>query len=155
MTQLPDQRTLVALATLGSITLLGGAFMFQFLGYPPCEMCLWQRWPHATAILIGCIALMLGGLRVFAVLGAMAAATTGGIAVYHTGVERKWWEGPDSCTGGGSGLDMGSLLSTEGANIVMCDQVSWELFGLSMASWNALASFALAALWIVAALRRA
>jgi disulfide bond formation protein DsbB len=50
---------------------------------------------------------------------------------------------------------MGSLLSTEGAGIVMCDQVSWELFGLSMASWNAVASFAIAGLWVLAFLRRA
>lgn len=150
----PDQRTLVALATLGSITLLGGAFMFQFLGYPPCKMCLWQRWPHAAAILIGCSAMMLGGLRLAAVLGAIATAVTGGIAVYHTGVERDWWEGPSSCTGGAS-LDMGSLLSTTGTDIVMCDQVAWELFGLSMASWNALASFVICGIWIWALLRRA
>jgi disulfide bond formation protein DsbB len=31
--------------------------------------------------------------------------------------------------------------------------VSWALAGLSMASWNALASFALAAIWVLAARR--
>ncbi len=36
----------------------------------------------------------------------------------------------------------------------MCDEVAWSLAGLSMASWNAILSLFLAALWI-AALRRA
>jgi disulfide bond formation protein DsbB len=150
-----DRRSLVALATLGSITLIGGAFMFQFLGYAPCKMCLWQRWPHAAAIAIGCIALTLGGLRIFSWLGAAAALTTAGLGVYHTGVERDWWEGPTSCSGGGNGLDMGNLLSTTGSDIVMCDQVVWQLMGLSMASWNAITSFVIAGIWIAAATRKA
>lgn len=147
-----DRKVLISLATIGSCALLGGAFLFQFFGYAPCEMCIWQRWPHGVAILIGPVALSLNN-RHLAWLGALAAGTTSGIGVYHTGVERDWWEGPTSCTGSGA-LDVNSLLSTEGANIVLCDQVAWELFGLSMASWNALASFGLMLMWVVASLRR-
>ncbi|MEC8572894.1 MAG: disulfide bond formation protein B, partial [Pseudomonadota bacterium] len=35
--------------------------------------------------------------------------------------------------------------------LVRCDDVPWEMLGLSMASWNAVASFVLALLWIAAA----
>jgi disulfide bond formation protein DsbB len=41
------------------------------------------------------------------------------------------------------------------APVVRCDEVAWEMLGLSMASWNALASFALAAVWLVALKPRA
>lgn len=142
----------IALATAGSIALLGGAFLFQVLGYAPCKMCLWQRWPHAAAIIIGVLALALHGMsRPLAALGALAALTTASIGVFHTGVERGWWEGPSSCTGTGSvGTD---LLSTDITPVVMCDDVVWSLFGLSMASYNAVFSLALAALWIAAARR--
>jgi disulfide bond formation protein DsbB len=34
---------------------------------------------------------------------------------------------------------------------VRCDEVPWEMLGLSMASWNAVASLGLACLWIAAA----
>ncbi len=145
-----NRKTLISLASAGSAGLLGGAFVFQFLGYAPCEMCLWQRWPHAAAILIGVLALMTVPARLWAWLGALAAATTGALGVYHTGVERDWWEGPTSCTGSG-GLDAGSLLATDGPALVMCDQVAWDLLGVSMASWNAIASFGLMAIWILAA----
>ena len=51
---------LVFLATLGSVALLGGAFLFQALGWQPCAICLWQRWPHGAAIVIGVLALATG-----------------------------------------------------------------------------------------------
>ncbi len=148
---------MILLAAGGSAALLGGAFFFQLIGYPPCAMCLWQRWPHAAAIVIGAMALVIPG-RILPFLGAIAAATTGGIGVYHTGVERDWWEGPSSCAGAGGGLDGLSgadLLVIEGPRVVMCDQVSWEFLTLSMASWNALLSFCLMAIWIIAALTKA
>jgi disulfide bond formation protein DsbB len=142
---------MILLSAGGSAALLAGAFLFQALGYPPCTMCLWQRWPHAAAILIGVLALRFPG-RVLPLLGALAAATTAGIGVFHTGVERDWWEGPSSCTGGSSleGLTGADLLSVAGPRVVMCDQVSWELFSLSMASWNAILSLVLMIGWIIA-----
>jgi len=148
--------TFVLLAAGGSAALLLGALGFQYLGdMPPCKLCIWQRWPHGAAIVIGVAALILAW-RVLPALGALAAATSGGIGIYHTGVERAWWQGPTSCTGNApvGGLTAEDLLNQiMAAPIVRCDEVPWDMLGLSMASWNAVASFALAALWIAAATR--
>ena len=144
------RNAMVMLAAGGSAALLAGAYLFQALGYPPCAMCLWQRWPHFAAIFIGALAIRFGG-RFLPLLGALAAATTGAIGVFHTGVERDLWEGPSSCSGGDlDGLSGADLLTIEGPRVVMCDQVSWEFLTLSMASWNALASFGLVVLWLIA-----
>jgi len=142
---------MITLSAGGSAALLAGAYLFQALGYPPCAMCLWQRWPHAAAIVIGLLAMRIRG-PLMPALGALAAATTAGIGLYHTGVERDWWEGPRSCTGLGGleGLSGADLLTVTGPRIVLCDQVSWELLSLSMASWNAMASFGLMISWIIA-----
>ncbi len=145
------QKTLTTLAAAGSFALLSGAYIFQFMGYPPCQMCYWQRWPHFAAIAIGVVAYMVPA-RILALFGAAAALITSGVGIWHTGVERDWWEGPASCTGGGlSGLDAGDLLSLDGPMLIMCDQVSWSFLGLSMPSWNALFSFVLALVWLAAA----
>ena len=146
-----NARNLMLLAAFGSFALLAGAFVFQYLGYAPCKLCLWQRWPHAAAIAIGGLVLILGPLALLGLAGALAALTTAGLGVYHTGVERKWWDGPQGCTGdagslsGMSGTDLLSL--DEPVAIVMCDEVAWAFGGFSMASWNAFISLALAALW--------
>lgn len=152
------QRTLILLATFGSAALLFGAYGFQHIGgLLPCKMCLWQRWPHAAAVIIGALALL--ARKNLAWFGAAAAATTGAVGIYHAGVEWGFWPGPSSCSGGGldmGGMTGGDLLSTEGSvSMVMCDEVVWSLMGLSMAGWNAVISFALMALWIAAARTRA
>lgn len=153
------RKTLMLLAAGGSLALLAAAFFFQQLGWAPCKMCLWQRWPHAAAVALGAVALAVPS-RIVALLGAAAAATTAGIAVYHSGVERKWWKGPESCTGSGEGLGdlTGGELLPGGSDVpalVMCDAFQPFLFGLTMANWNALASAGLMVIWLMAARAKA
>jgi disulfide bond formation protein DsbB len=149
------RRTLMGLAALGSAALLAAAFGFQHLGgLAPCQMCLWQRWPHAAAVAVGALGLIVPHALV-AGLGALSMAANAGIAVLHTGVERGWWTLDLACTGGGA--DLGAMSAEDllnpgiGSGIVMCDAVPWDLLGLSMASWNAIACLALAGLWLAAA----
>ena len=148
---------LILLAAGGSAALLAGAFAFQYIGgLAPCHLCLVQRYPHGVAVAIGVLALLVpAGLlgRLLPWAGALAALTTAGYGAYHTGVERKWWAGPDTCTSGPIGqMSAKDLLAQiQAAPVVQCDQVAWEMFTLSMASWNMLASLVLAALWVMAA----
>lgn len=131
-----------------------GALAFQHIGgMAPCKLCIWQRWPHVAAIAIGALAaLAILPTRLLAGAGALAALATAGVGAYHTGVERKWWEGPASCSGGGvadqSAQDLFAQIMA--APLVRCDEVPWEMLGLSMASWNAVASLVLAAVWVMA-----
>ncbi|MCU0912788.1 MAG: disulfide bond formation protein B [Rhodobacteraceae bacterium] len=150
------RKSLILLAAGGSAALLAGAFAFQYLGgMAPCALCLWQRWPHAAAVAFGAVGLAAPSAAV-ALAGAASAAASGGIGVFHTGVERGWWEGPSACSGGSlAGLSGADLLATDGAvDIVRCTEVVWSMGGLSMASWNAILSFGLMALWLAAARAR-
>ncbi len=151
------RRTLTLIATLGSAGMLAGAFAFQHIGgMAPCQLCLWQRWPHAAAILIGAVALTTGW-RGLAWLGVLAALTTAGIGLFHVGVEQAWWEGLASCTAGSiAGISAADLLNpaVDVAAPVRCDAIAWSMLGISMAGWNALISLGLAGVWAAAALRR-
>lgn len=154
-------RLLIALATLGSAALLAGAYAFQYLGgLQPCHLCWLQRYPHMAAVAIGLLALLLPTSRLTPLLswaGAAAALTTAAYGAYHTGVERHWWPGPSTCTSGSiSNLSAKDLLAQiQAAPVVQCDQVAWEMWGLSMASWNMLASLVLVGLWVLSARRPA
>ena len=148
---------LVLIAAGGSALMLAGAFVFQYgFGLVPCTLCLWQRWPHAAAVLIGAVALLAGG-RLLPVLGAVAALTTAGIGFYHAGVEQAWWAGLASCSAGSiAGISTADLLNPalDVAAPVRCDEIAWSLAGLSMAAWNAVMSVGLAGLWLLAARKR-
>jgi disulfide bond formation protein DsbB len=152
------QRTrLIILAMAGSLAMLAGAFAFQYIGgLAPCHLCLLQRWPHAAAVGIGLLALAVPG-RLLPLAGAAAALTTAGIGLYHTGVERLWWAGPTSCSAGSiAGIDVKDLLDPTivVAPVVRCDEVAWQMLGLSMASWNGVVSLGLMLIWLLAARSR-
>ncbi len=156
---------LILVAAGGSAALLAGAYMFQALGYAPCKMCWWQRYPHFAAVAIAIPALGTRG-RFWPLMGALAALATAAIGVYHSGVERGWWEGPASCTasgGGIGGLSMDTLLDPNAAApaLVLCDDIAWRLsdwipwqaLDLTMPNLNAILSLVLALFWITAARR--
>jgi disulfide bond formation protein DsbB len=155
---------LILIAAGGSAALVIGAFIFQALGYPPCKLCWWQRYPHFAAVALAVPALALGG-RVWAWLGALAAAATSAIGFYHSGVERKLWEGPDTCTSTGpEGLSAQDLLNQiMEAPLVRCDEIPWrlsdmipwEVLDITMANLNFLGSAVLAVVWVMAARKQA
>ena len=129
------------LALLLPAGLLGGALYSQYVaGLYPCEMCYWQRWPHAAAILLALGALFsplnVPRTRMLVLLAALAIAISGAIGVYHAGVEIGWWEGITHCTATGA-TSLQDILSVP---LVRCDQVQWEFLGISMAGWNAILS---------------
>lgn len=133
-----------------AILLLLGALGFQYLDrLPPCELCMWQRWPHVAAAVVGLGGPLLirfglverGAVWSIAVLTALLVAISGAVGVYHAGIEWHWWPGPQSCTG--SAFQYTGHLDLN-APVVMCDIAAWRLFGISLAGYNALISFGLA-----------
>lgn len=149
-----SRNNLILIAAGGSAGLLLAVFGFQYLGgLLPCTLCLWQRWPHAAAVILGAAGLRFGG-RIWPVLGAAAALATAGIGMFHVGVELGWWQGLATCTVDAmAAVSADDLLNTDvtvGAP-VRCDAVAWSLFGISMAGWNVLISLGLGAVWLRAA----
>ncbi len=131
------------LAFLLPSALLGGALISQYgFGLYPCEMCMWQRWPHLAAIVLALPALLLrskSGSQALVGAAAMAILISGLIGGFHAGVEYGWWEGLTSCAttipAGGDILD-----SIMNAPLVRCDVAPWSLFGISLAGYNFLLS---------------
>jgi disulfide bond formation protein DsbB len=142
------------LALLLPLGLLGGALGSQYIGgLHPCEMCYWQRWPHAAAILLAALAFTgpaaSSRSRTLTLLAAASIVISGAIGVYHAGVEVGIFEGITTCSTT-RGMTLQDIVS---APLVRCDQVQWSLFGLSMAGWNAILSLGGAVLIAVLALK--
>jgi disulfide bond formation protein DsbB len=147
------------IALLLPVALLGGALGSQYIGgLHPCEICLWQRWPHAVAIVLALLAFTAPAQstrsRMLTLLAALAIAVSGAIGVYHAGVEAKIFEGFTQCTATGKGLSQAELLKEiSHAPLVRCDEVQFRFLGISMAGWNAILSLGGAALIVILTLR--
>ena len=153
----PAARAAIVVAAIG-VAVIAGAYFFQFvIGLQPCPLCLEQRIPYYVGIPLALIIalaaargaprpLVIGGLALLAVVMLFGA----GLGVYHSGVEWKFWPGPQDCTGdigsfGGAG---GLLQEMQKTSIVRCDQ-AYRFLGVSLANCNVVISLALAgiAVW--------
>jgi len=146
---------LIALAILAiAAASITGAFIFEALGYAPCELCLKERIPYYAAIPIagiaaffsarGSKALTRAAFMVLALIFAVSAV----FGAYHAGVEWGFWAGPTECTGA---LDRAASVSDflkqlETVKVVRCDSAALRILGLSLAGWNAVISAGLTAL---------
>lgn len=150
-----NARCVAALVGAFGLAMVLGAVFFQYvIGVAPCEMCYWQRYPHAAAAAVGLLAALLwgcGGARrgkCAVGLTLVLIAVSGLIGAYHSGVEWRIFPGPSTCTGDRVVVTAGMNLNV--APVVRCDIVSWRFLGLfSLANLNAVFSLSVAAIGAV------
>ena len=153
----PTRQAAIAIAVVGAAALLGAWFFQYVIGLAPCPLCLEQRIAYYFAVPLASL-VMLGisvgatpkviQLAFFAI--ALGMLWNAGLGVYHSGVEWKWWPGPQECTGApsfGTVEDLQQKLKN--AVLVRCDEAQWRFLGLSLAGYNVLISLGLSAvaLW--------
>ena len=160
---LPPARTsldrAILLAVAAPALLWGGAAIVaqRIFGLYPCEMCMWQRWPHMAGLALGLMALLLRNNRTAArtlvLLAALAILISGLIGAFHAGVEYKWWQGLTACTAPRD-MSAGMLDHVSFGSLHRCDEAPWTLFGISLAGYNALISTGAAILIAALALKK-
>lgn len=153
-----DTRGAAILLMLGSAAMLLGALFFQeVMNLPPCPLCIYQRVPYIVVIGLSVPAILLRGIPALIMLwlSALALFVNAGIAGFHVGVEKGWWEGLGECSGNfNENMTIEELRAAVlGAPIVRCTDVSWSLLGISMAGYNMVIALAMAIFAALAACR--
>jgi len=164
LTQFPLTRWPLLMAGVSLLMLLG-AWGFQYIGhYDPCALCFDQRHIHMAVIGLGLasgiLLILAPGMARFApwMIFVVAAVLlySAAFAGWHAGIEYGWWEGPATCTTGGTAsVSVADVLATISGErpVVMCDEAAWTLLGISMAGYNALISAGAALISILVAIR--
>ena len=155
----PSLQTLTPLqAALGVLAIafatIAGAWIFEWAGYLPCELCLMQRWAYYAGVPLAALVAIIAARGPRRLAGAGLALLglifLGGMifGAYHAGVEWGFWPGPTGCTGALTRADSMAdfLKQLETTKVVRCDAVAIRILGLSLAGWNAVISAAMAAL---------
>ena len=137
------------LVGLASCLVLATAYAFEYLAnLQPCVLCIYQRIPYAVAIGLMLVAAILRKNSQFNLILFIATSVVfaigSAIAIFHIGVEQQLWQGTPGC---------GNFINTDSVEalrkqllaqpIVRCDEVTWSLFGISMAGYNFLISSSL------------
>ncbi len=153
-----DRKKIAILATLTGVGLLAGAYIFQYgFGYAPCDLCWYQRYPYFIVLGVGALAVAFRLFdRLWYLVGVTALlAVDAGIAAYHAGVEQKWWKGPETCTSqlGSAGSAEDLLASLQNTKLVLCDDIVWDLFDITMAGYNFLIAGAMVLICLYALIK--
>jgi disulfide bond formation protein DsbB len=155
----PAMTAAILVAAVGAATILG-AYYFQYvMGLAPCPLCLEQRIAYYVSIPLAAVVALAAGRgaprgAVTAGLGIIALVMlfNAGLALFHAGVEWRWWPGPQECSGAQDLLapsgDLFNDLQKGRISVIRCDEAAWrDPFGLlSLAGYNVLISLALAAI---------
>jgi len=144
-----------ALIAVVAFLTIAGAWIFEAMGFAPCELCLKQRFAYYAGVpLAALLALLWPQLplrvaRMGLTLLALIFIASMIFGMYHAGVEWGFWPGPADCTG----TNMPSVSSMndfmkqlQTTRVVRCDEVALRIFGLSLAGWHAVISAAMAGL---------
>ncbi|MEK9683176.1 MAG: disulfide bond formation protein B [Rhodospirillaceae bacterium] len=143
-----DPRHACGVLAGASTLLLGGAFFAQYVGsLYPCSLCVLQRFPHIPVIIFGWLGYKqtIGHTHRKRLLWLMGICLLGtaGMGFWHAGIEYGLYSGPASCSGSVTGTTLeGVREQLMKAEITRCDIIPWALFGISLAGYNGLISFA-------------
>jgi disulfide bond formation protein DsbB len=150
----PPQAAAAIVAVVGALTICGFLFFQYVMLLAPCPLCLEQR--YAFYVCVPLAAMLWHGAnhdaaRKVMLLGFLVIAGfmlwNAGLAVYHAGVEWKFWQGPIDCSGpidkfGSAGTLLNQL---QRISLVRCDEAAWRFLGVSLSGYDALVSLFLAA----------
>ena len=130
-----------------AVIILATVYSMQYLGdFEPCKLCYAQRYPYFIILVLSLLSFLTHGKirTIILLLIFLSLLTTISYAIYHVGVEQKWFE--SSCS---SSLKISSsledlLAKIDSAPRVPCDESNLSIIGLSLAAWNAIISTLLA-----------
>lgn len=141
------------------LSIISGAFFIEMLGYKPCVLCLYQRIPYYVSLLLTLILLTMPEHAIIKKLLLSSLFVTlivsAGLGWFHAGVEFKWWQGPQGCSGTINAQDIQSMLeSIKNTSAVSCNKPSLLIFGYSLSVWNAIWSLVLLLILLSGAFRK-
>ena len=145
-------RTTLNLILLFSIFALSAAYFVQhILGHKPCNLCLIERLPYIFAIIIISLGLILKKFeKAIIILLILIFITATIISFYHFGIEQGFFKESLVCSLDSSiaNLSKEDLIKELQQQTVSCKDVSFRIFGLSLATINTIISLILSVIII-------
>ena len=130
-----------------SIFALSAAYFIQyFLGHKPCNLCLIERLPYISSIIIISLVLIIKKHEKFIfILLALIFISATLISFYHFGIEQEFFKESTVCITNSeiNNLSKEEILKELQNKIISCKDINFKVFGLSLATINMVTSLIL------------
>ena len=146
MFNLSKKNLFTVIFLISFIALVSAYFIEYILGHQPCNLCLYERIPYFLAILIVFINYKYNKLEKYIILSlAIIFLIATILSLYHLGIEQGFIQESLLCDleKGANILDKDEILKQLQQKNISCKDVTFQIFGLSLTSYNIIISILL------------
>ena len=147
-----QQKTTLHLILLFSIFALSAAYFIEYiLGHQPCNLCLIERVPQVISIIIIVICLFTQKFeKITLIILSITFFAAALLSFYHFGIEQGFIKESLVCDLNNpvNELSREALLNQLKEMPISCKNVTFKIFGLSLATFNVFISIILSAITI-------
>jgi len=139
MSQIKNKITLNLILLFNILAIIAAYFIQYVLGHQPCNLCLIERIPYIFSIIIILVCLFSQKFeKVFLIILSLTFFTATLLSFYHFGIEQGFIKESLVCdlNNPDNELTKEALLNQLKALPVSCKDVTFKIFGLSLATFN-------------------
>ena len=134
-----SNKKLLNILLILNISILSAAYFIEYiLKIPPCSMCLYQRTPYYMASFFILLSLFnIINFKNLIIILIILSLINIGLSFYHIGIEQGFFSELSTCKdeiNANTTKDLLNQLKSKG--VVSCKEVSFTIFGLSLATIN-------------------
>ena len=151
MTEQINKKILFSILVFISLVLVSAFIIEHKLGHQPCKLCIYERIPYfLSALLITKFFFISSYEKPTLLILSLVFIASSVLAFYHFGIEQGFFEESFPCTTENLSetLTKAELLEQLKQNTISCKEVSFRLFGFSLAAINTIFSIFLSAIFI-------
>tara|TARA_Y100000590_G_C15310914_1_gene860105 strand:+ start:161 stop:631 length:471 start_codon:yes stop_codon:yes gene_type:complete len=128
--------------------ILIAAYVLEYkFGHKPCKLCIYERIPYFLSILLIIKLLFFKSYEKIALLIlSLLFIISSVLAFYHFGIEQGFFEESTVCVA--ADLSKEELLLQLKQNTISCKDVTFRIFGLSLATINTIFSIILSVIFV-------
>ena len=144
-----EKNTNIILLSILSLLIVSifSAYVIEYgLGHKPCKLCLYQRYPYfLSVVIILSILLTKKYIKLSLLILALISLLGSIVAFYHFGIEQRFFNESLVCEAKNLDLNLSKedVLKQLGESTISCKNVTFRVFGLSLATINTIFSFVL------------
>ena len=125
------------------VSIVSALYIEYILQYQPCKLCIYQRLPYLTAIFVSFIGFNYSNNDKILIVTIMLFTLSAILSGYHFGIENSIFDELSVCANGSSDiLNKSKLLDSLNKTMpTNCKDVTFKIFGFSLAAINTILSF--------------